>query len=94
MNRNNTSDPAYLREMAAALAAVSDPSKMERLLDELFTPAEQKTLELRWGLLKLLSLGVPQREIASRLGISLCKITRGSKLLKNEDSVLSELIKQ
>jgi TrpR family trp operon transcriptional repressor len=55
------------------------------------TPAELENLELRWQLLRLLAGGVPQREIASRLGISLCKITRGSRILKDRESELAAI---
>jgi TrpR family trp operon transcriptional repressor len=35
----------------------------------------------------MLMEGVPQRQIADELGVSLCKITRGAKILKQIDSV-------
>jgi len=72
-----------LEELSAALASVSDPGRMRKFLEELHTPAELKDMDLRWRLLKMLDRGHPQREIARRLKISLCKITRGSKILKH-----------
>jgi TrpR family trp operon transcriptional repressor len=82
-----------LEELSAALASVSDPGRMRKFLEELHTPAELKDMGLRWRLLKMLDRGHPQREIARRLKISLCKITRGSKILKTRGSMIRILIK-
>ncbi|MCQ2790048.1 MAG: Trp family transcriptional regulator [bacterium] len=38
--------------------------------------------------MNLLSQGVTQREISAQLGVSLCKVTRGAKILKNSKSVI------
>lgn len=77
---------------SASLASLRDPSEVKVFLDELLTPAEVHDLALRWQLLELLGQGVPQREIAHRLGISLCKITRGSRILKNPGSVARRFV--
>jgi len=79
-------------ELIDIFANVSDPEKMQQLFEELFTPNERKDIFLRWKLMKLLKAGMPQRKIASLLGISLCKITRGAKILKNPDSMSNQLI--
>jgi TrpR family trp operon transcriptional repressor len=42
--------------------------------------------------MKMLKAGIPQRKIASELGISLCKITRGAKVLKDPDAVANQYI--
>ena len=60
---------------------------MHRFLAEVLTPSERRDLTLRWELMRRLKQGVPQRQIARDLGISLCKITRGAKILKEEHSV-------
>jgi len=82
-----------LNELSAALASVKDPERMRKFLGEIHTPAELKDLGLRWRLLKMLDRGYPQREIAQKLKISLCKITRGSRILKTRDSETKTLIK-
>jgi TrpR family trp operon transcriptional repressor len=38
--------------------------------------------------------GKTQREIANDLGISLCKITRGSKILKDPESQMNIVLKE
>lgn len=73
--------------LAAAFASISDEQDIERFLGELLTPNELRTIVLRWRLLELLHGGETQRAIASHLRISLCKITKGSRILKSPDSV-------
>lgn len=79
---------------AQVLAGIDDPEVMRRFLEEMLTPAEQRTMELRWRLMQLLARGVPQRDIASQLGVSLCKITRGARILKREQSVARALLER
>jgi TrpR family trp operon transcriptional repressor len=73
---------------------VHDPKTMARLFGEIFTPAEIQDVALRWRLMEMLTQGISQRQIASELGISLCKITRGSKVLKRRNSVSKRLLNQ
>ncbi|AQQ08874.1 Trp operon repressor [Sedimentisphaera cyanobacteriorum] len=75
------------KELIQILLEIDGAADMECFLEELLTPSERKDVILRWKLLKMVHSGTPQRQIASELGISLCKITRGSKILKNPDSI-------
>ena len=79
--------------LAAALAALKTPASVDRFLDEMLTPREHHAITLRWELLSLLSDGVPQRRIANDLGVSLCKITRGAKILKSKKSLVAKFLK-
>ena len=79
--------------LAAALAALKTPAAAERFLKEMLTPREHHDLVLRWELLSLLAEGVPQRRIADALGVSLCKITRGAKILKDKKSLVAKFLK-
>ncbi|NQU41123.1 MAG: transcriptional regulator [Lentisphaerae bacterium] len=79
-------------EIVDALSRISDPTQMSRFLSEVLTDAERRDLGLRWKLMQLLHGGVPQREVAAQLGISLCKITRGSRVLKRRGSVCRSVI--
>ncbi len=83
-----------LTELIGILTKIDTTEKMQRLFEELFTQKEKYDFALRWRLMKDLYDGKPQREIAADLKISLCKITRGSKILKQEDSCMLELIKE
>jgi len=95
MNSNKTAAKKEdLAGLETALASVTDPAVMRRLLRELHTPGELRALGLRWRLLKLLDGGAPQRTIAARLHVSLCKITRGARILRDRGSVTRTLIKE
>jgi TrpR family trp operon transcriptional repressor len=83
---------ANLSELAAALAATGDSGLIEDFFRCLLTPAETADIAARWALVKDLDTGLPQREIARNLGISLCKITRGSRELKKPDSAFKRLL--
>jgi len=85
-------DEEALQELASHLAALSQTGTIRQLLNELLTPAERVDLARRWRLMRLLTQGVPQRHIARALKVSLCKITRGSSVLKGPDSVCSRLL--
>ncbi len=71
-----------LHALARALAAARGPADRRALLAALLTPAERARLALRWDLVRRLAAGEHQRRVARALGISLCKITRGSRELK------------
>ncbi len=84
----------HIDALAEVLFGIRDKGFMVRFLQEILTPAEIDTLVLRWELVKLLYKGVPQRQISQRLGISLCKITRGSREMKKEGSAIREVLQQ
>ena len=79
-------------EIAKVFCEIDDVEVMKEFFDEIFTPAERHDFALRWELMKLLREGIPQRQIASKLRISLCKITRGAKIVKNQDSVTNRIM--
>lgn len=79
-------------ELTRIFAELDDEQRMLDFFNELFTPKELNDLSLRWELLKELHAGRAQRAIATEHQISLCKITRGSKILKQDDSVTRELL--
>jgi len=80
-----------LNELACCLAKTRDPGFVKDLLRCLLTPAETADIAARWALVKALKRKVPQREIASDLGVSLCKITRGSRELKKPGSAFQKI---
>ncbi len=81
-----------MKSIAEALSVVTDASEMEQFLSELFTEKELESLDLRWRLMHDLKEGMTQRAIASELHISLCKVTRGNKIVKDESSVTYRLL--
>ena len=91
--KSPTFDETAYRRLVRALAAESSPRRTEKLLAEILTPAERSDLALRWKLLQRLVEGASHRQISRELGISPCKITRGSRILKEKDSVCREILK-
>ncbi len=81
-----------LREMCSLIAANHDSQTIYDFFECLFTPAELKDFAMRWLLVKEIDKGTTQREIAKKFGMSLCKITRGSRELKKPDSAFRRFL--
>ena len=81
-------------EVVRVLVEITSQKDMEKFLDEILTENERRDISLRWELMKKIHEGIPQRAIASELGISLCRITRGSRILKSKDSLISKILNQ
>lgn len=79
-------------DLVQIFTEIQDAETMRQFFSEIFTPAEREMIQLRWDLMKKLHSGESQRHIASELGISLCKITRGSKILKDKHSICSKIL--
>ena len=79
-------------EVIRVFCEIDDFKTMKKFFGEIFTPAEIQDVALRWRLMQLLHKDMPQRQIASKLGISLCKITRGSKVLKTRGAVAKKIL--
>ena len=93
MRTKHAIDETVFERVAAVLASIESPEEMSVFLKELLTPGEVRDITLRWRLLEQLSEGVTQRKIAEELRISLCKITRGSRILKQKGGVVSRLLR-
>ena len=81
-----------LSELASALAEAEDPLLIKDFLCRLLSPAEVADVAARWALVKALEQKTPQREIAKTLGLSLCKITRGSREMKNPSQAFQKML--
>ena len=79
-------------EICKILADCSNPKDAADFLSCLCTPAERADFSKRWLSVKELYKGTPQREIAKKFNMSLCKITRGSKELRKEDSAFRKIL--
>ena len=83
-----------LKEISKTLIDLKSKNDMYNFLQELFTEAELNDLSKRWRILKLLNEGVTQREIAKILNVSLCKVTRGAKIIKNKDAIVTKYLRK
>ena len=81
-----------LRVMCKRLSKNSDADFIYEFFGCLFTPAEMNDFAKRWLLVREIDKGTTQRDIAKKFHISLCKITRGSRELKKEDSAFRKLL--
>lgn len=81
-----------LNEIARTLASIEDPQVIEDFMNSILTEKEVFDISSRWELVKYLDEGVSQRTIASELGLSLCKITRGSKELHKNHSAFKKVL--
>ncbi len=83
---------AALNDLSRVLAECRDPTLILSFLESLLTTHEATDIAARWELVQRLSQGESQRQIAQHLGISLCKITRGSKELKKSGSSFRRML--
>jgi len=81
-------------ELARLLSGAGESTLVEDFLRCLLTPAEIADIAGRWALVKALRQKTSQREIAKNLGVSLCKITRGSRELKKPDSAFVKMLEK
>jgi TrpR family trp operon transcriptional repressor len=81
-----------LHEMCRAVASTDDPALIEDFFSCLLTPAEVKDVSNRWLLVREIEKGTTQREIARMFGMSLCKITRGSREYKKAGSAFKRML--
>lgn len=88
MNRNIENE---IIEISSFLAN-SNNDEIKNFIIEILTESEIETLSKRWRILKMLNEGKTQREIAKELQVSLCKVTRGSQILKNKKSVIAKFL--
>lgn len=83
-----------IRDIADIMLSIKNSDEMAQFLNEILTDNERRDLVIRWELMNKLYEGMPQRAIASDLGISLCRITRGARILKSGNSVVEKLLKR
>lgn len=82
-----------IREIATVLAQSNDTDLIYNFLQSILTSNESEEVGKRWALVQLLDSGMSQRAVSAELGLSLCKITRGSKELQKEGSAFKQFIK-
>ncbi len=83
---------AVISELCTTILKSKDTAMLQDFFDCLFTPAERLDIAKRWLLVQEIEKGTPQREIAKMFKMSLCKITRGSRELKKENSAFVQML--
>ena len=82
----------YFQKISKIIKSLQSEAEIETFFKELLTESEIETLSKRWRILEMLKQGYTQREISKDLQVSLCKVTRGAKILKNKDSILAKFL--
>ncbi len=72
----------YFKKLAKQLFLIKSEKEMQEFLHGLLSPQELEAIPRRLEIIKLLKQGVPQHEIAQKLGVGIATVTRGSKELK------------
>ncbi len=72
-------DTLYYNSLVEAFLSLKTKKDVKSFLDGILTQKEREELPVRLQIIKLLKKGVPQHEIASKLGVGVATVTRGSK---------------
>ncbi len=88
------STPRQRTALYDLIASVDSPKEARQLLEDLLTPQELDHFTERWQLVQMLASGMPQREIAKRLGVSIATVTRGSRMLQHGSGGFAAFLKK
>ncbi|MDY0175532.1 MAG: Trp family transcriptional regulator [Lentisphaeria bacterium] len=83
-----------VKELADILGSLEKGPELEMFLHGLLTPSEIEEIINRWHLLCALEEGETHRQISARLGVSLGKIARGSRLIKYGDEKFVNIVRK
>ncbi|MFA6259192.1 MAG: Trp family transcriptional regulator [Candidatus Peribacteraceae bacterium] len=72
----------HLKDLYALFASVETEQEAAQLLSDILTPQEIESVAERWQIVQGLARDIPQREVAAKLGVSISKVTRGSRMLQ------------
>ena len=70
------------KKLVELLTSIDSVEEMENLLTGLLTPKEREELPKRIEIIKMLKQGIPQHQIAKKLGVGIATVTRGSKEIR------------
>lgn len=81
-----------LKDLVETLLSIRESKAMRKFLIGILTDMELEDIPKRLQIVRMLKKGVPQREIAEKLGVGIATITRGSKEVKkgNFDMILTD----
>ncbi len=72
----------YLKHLVNHLFSQDSPAALEKALGDLLTASELDDVARRLQIIEMLAEGIPQRQIADRLGVGIATVSRGSSVLK------------
>jgi len=68
-----------LKEFIKQVLSYNDKTDLRSFFEAILTPKELAEIPTRLQIVKMLKQGLPQREIAEKLGVGVATVTRGSK---------------
>lgn len=68
-----------LKDLIEMFLSIKDRKEMEDFLLGILTPKELEEIPTRLQIVRMLKKGIPQHEIAQKLGVGIATVTRGSK---------------
>lgn len=68
-----------LDELISLLLTIKNREEMEDFLLGILTPKELVEIPTRLKIVKMLKKGLPQHQVAEKLGVGIATVTRGSK---------------
>ena len=77
-----TQKKKFFKALCKHISNLGSSKKIEDFLGGILTPKELEEISTRLEIIKLLKKGIPQREIAEKLGVGIATITRGARELK------------
>lgn len=72
----------FLDELVRVMMSRRSEKELEFFLRAILSPKELKEIPTRLQIVKMLKQGIPQKEIAKKLGVGVATVTRGSKELQ------------
>lgn len=81
-------------ELSKIIKKLKTGKEIYQFLNEVLTESELVDLSKRWRILNMLNSNFTQREISKELNVSLCKVTRGAKILKDKNSIVKKYLKE
>ncbi len=99
MSRNRTEgiteeEQKAWNELLEQICAITDIDELNAFFDDMLTEKEIIDIADRYLLMEDLIKGKSQRDIALDRKMSLCKITRGSKMLKKQDGYMRRYLNE
>lgn len=97
MNRNSDEirteeEESAWQELLAIIASITDTEELSLFFEDMLTDREISDITDRYLLMEDLIKGKSQRDIAQDRKMSLCKITRGSRMLKKKNGYMRKYL--
>lgn len=83
----------FLNELMEVIISLKNKKLTLAFLKNILTPAELDEISIRLQIVKLLKKGIPQREVAKKLNVSIGTVSRGARELKYGEQGFNQILK-